>query len=247
MASRMPDRQGFQPRGSLAERRARAERLGEDPVVQVGPPGQARVVQLGRDERSGGLGGEQEAQAPGVGGRRDRLFLGGKLGARVQGGPTLPCGQGGVVELEEHLGPRSGTGHRRRRTGGHWFERVPRAGRRLGEGRAGGQRRAPQDRVGQPQVVGAHDADAGVKEGWIPPVGVVPRPAWRRGHLLLADPGAERETPAGARRAGTRRADARQVGARQVGVGQEEVHAPSLPEATDSADVPRRWGWWLSH
>ena len=70
--------EGLQPRRSAAVLRSRSERLGQDRVVDVDPPGQADVPHLRRGQPGGRLRGHQQREA-GAGGRRrgDPLELAG--------------------------------------------------------------------------------------------------------------------------------------------------------------------------
>jgi hypothetical protein len=95
------------------------EHLREDLVVHLGAPGHAVVVHLGGDQRPGRLGGQEQAQAPGLVGPADGVELAAEL-----------CEGVGVVRRRRHVVEERRPCHGGRRSRGC----VPRSGCGPGEG-----------------------------------------------------------------------------------------------------------------
>jgi hypothetical protein len=154
-----PQQQPVQRHRAPAGRRPRAEQLAQQPVVDVGAPRQPGVGHLGGHQGTGGLGRQQQPEAPPLRCRGDRRLLARQLRDRIE-----PVGR--VVEGEE---PRVRRGDR--------LQRPPRVGVRPAEHRLVDERGPPEDGMAQPQVGAALDPQPGVQEARVPPGGVVPDPA----------------------------------------------------------------------
>ena len=168
-------------------------------------PRHACSVHLRADECTGRLGGEQQAERAGVGALRDERLLACELSQqpvdlrrvrrirhrRLRGG-TVAVGfagigrrHGGRRRLAELLEIEQGAVGALRRHDGHsrarrrlgWAGRQP-IGMRMSTvcARAGGHRRAVEDRSGEPEVVATPDAHAGIEESRVPLAGVGPDP-----------------------------------------------------------------------
>ena len=141
----------------------------EQPLVDVDAPRHAGVGHLGRGERAGGLGRDQQAEAYGVGARpRSAARWRCVLDVRAQ---VLR----GVVGAEQ-----GGLG------GDRGAEQVPAVGVVALQQAAVHGGRAPQDAPHQAEVVAARDPDPCRQQRGIPPRGVVPHPA--RGRLRVGLP-----------------------------------------------------------
>jgi hypothetical protein len=156
--------------GLAAARVPLAQQLGEQPAVDVGPPGQARVVHLGGDQEGGGLGGRQQPHPVGVGGGG---VAPGLVGVDREEGVQ---GERGGLRVEQR-GLRAGLGGTLRRIGGYGCPLEPRPGGGRRAGLAGAALVAEEQQLGGFDVVAPLDPDPGGEQAGVHGRGGPPHPA----------------------------------------------------------------------
>jgi hypothetical protein len=221
---------GVEQRRALPVLRSWPEVRGEHVVVGGGTPREPGEPDLRRDERAGGFRREQQAEACRVGRSRDRLALQRELRQGVLGGRDLR-----FDEVEERM-LLSSLGSLRRGL-------VPRGPVGSSEHRRRGERRIAQDRVREAKVDAALDAHTRREKRGIPATRVVPHPPRALGleggdrtgkRLGRHEPRLTERPPVVLHRL--------EHGAVRRGE-QGDVHAPSLPPATDTRFRSRRRTW----